>query len=251
MISIRNLTKYYGRTAAVLDLDLEIPRGELFGFLGPNGAGKTTTIKILSGLLRPTRGTAVIGGHDILKESSRAKAITGLIPDQPFLYEKLTGREFLFFVAGLYRMDSDEARREADRLFQLFRLEEVSEDLVESYSHGMRQKLTFASALIHSPEVLIVDEPMVGLDPRGGRLVKHLLRNFCKEGGTVFMSTHTLEVAEKLCDRVGIINEGRLAAVGTMKELQKLADGAQEKLEDIFLKLTADEEMAPLLEELD
>ena len=251
MISVRRLTKHYGSTAALVGLDLEVSRGELFGFLGPNGAGKTTTIKILSGLLRPSSGTVLIGGHDILRETSRAKAITGLIPDQPFLYEKLTGRELLLFVAGLYRVDRRTALEEAERLGSLFSLERVLDDLVESYSHGMRQKLTFASALIHSPEVLIIDEPMVGLDPRGGRLVKVLLRDFCREGGTVFMSTHTLEVAEKLCDRVGIINEGSLIAVGSMEELRRMADGAPDKLEDIFLKLTADEEMAPLIQQLD
>jgi ABC-2 type transport system ATP-binding protein len=241
------VTKRYGRFTAVQPLELEVRRGELFGFLGPNGAGKTTTIRMLAGVLRPTAGRILIGGHDLERAPLAAKALVGYIPDRPFLYDKLTGAEFLRFVAGLWGRAGAEVRERSERLLELFELTPWAETRVESYSHGMRQKLLIASALVHTPEVIIVDEPMVGLDPRAARVVKDLLRRFADEGGTVFLSTHTLEVAEALCDRIAIIQAGAIRAQGTMDELRAEAAAGAEGLETVFLKLTSGEAVADLV----
>jgi ABC-2 type transport system ATP-binding protein len=249
MIRLEGLTKRYGRFTAVHPLDLHVPRGELFGFLGPNGAGKTTTIRMIAGVLRPSGGRVRIGGKDVGAEPAEAKRRLGYIPDRPFLYEKLTGLEFLRFVGGLWGRDGAEADARALRLLELFELAGWKDTLIESYSHGMRQKLLISSALVHAPEVVVIDEPMVGLDPKGARLIKELLRGFVAEGGTVFLSTHTLEVAEALCDRIAILDQGRIRAVGTMDELRAEASGGTH-LEEVFLKLTGAEGVAELVASL-
>ncbi len=247
MIETDNLTKRYGSLTAVSDLNLRIPAGELFGFLGPNGAGKTTTIKLLVGLLRPDGGTARIGGHDVQREPLAAKALVGFVPDQPYLYEKLTAREFLRFMADLYGVDPDRAARRSEDLLRLLDLTDRGDELIEGYSHGMRQKTALAGALIHDPQVFFLDEPTVGLDPKSARLIKDILRQLCDRGVTVFMSTHILEIAERMCDRVGIINQGRLIACGTMEELRSgMGETSGASLEDIFLQLTGGAEYAEL-----
>lgn len=250
MIRLEGVTKRYGRFTAVHPLDLHVKRGELFGFLGPNGAGKTTTIRMIAGVLRPTAGRVVIGGHDIAREPILAKRQIGYIPDRPAVYDKLTGAEFLRFVSGLWGRDGKEAEKRADDLFDLFELSGWKDTLVESYSHGMRQKLLISSAFVHGPDAIVVDEPMVGLDPKAARLIKDLLRNFAAAGGTVFLSTHTLEVAEALCDRIAILHAGRIRAMGTMAELRKEAEAGGAGLEEIFLKLTGSEAVQDLISAL-
>ena len=247
MIRLRDVTKRYGSFTAVQPLDLHVRRGELFGFLGPNGAGKTTTIRMVVGVLRPTSGTIEIGGIDLLRDPVAAKRAIGYIPDRPSLYEKLTGAEFLRFVSGLWGRDGALADERADELLRLFDLEAWKDTLIESYSHGMRQKLLISSALVHAPELIVVDEPMVGLDPKGARQIKDLLRAFAARGGTVFLSTHTLEVAEALCDRIAILHQGEIRALGTMAELRQQAASGAVGLEDVFLKLTGGEDMSAVL----
>jgi ABC-2 type transport system ATP-binding protein len=247
MIRLEGVTKQYGKFTAVKPLDLHVKRGEMFGFLGPNGAGKTTTIRMVVGVLRPTAGSIRIAGVDMLKDPIGAKRSIGYIPDRPSLYEKLTGAEFLRFVSGLWGRDGGDAERRADELLELFDLSPWKNTLVESYSHGMRQKLLISSALVHSPDVIIVDEPMVGLDPRGARLIKDLLRTFVDQGGTVFLSTHTLEVAETLCDRIAILNKGEIRALGTMEQLRAEAAAGAAGLEEIFLKLTGGEDVQEIV----
>lgn len=241
MIRLEELTKRYGNFVAVERLSLELKAGELFGFLGPNGAGKTTTIKMMAGLLKPTSGRILLAGYDLEREPERAKAALGFIPDRPFLYEKLSASEFLSFVAGLYGIDGAEVGRRIDRLLDLVELASWRGELIESFSHGMKQRLVMAASFIHDPQVLVVDEPMVGLDPKGSRLIKGIFRQRCREGATIFMSTHTLEVAQEMCDRIGIIMGGRLIALGTMAELQCQAESDRPELEHIFLKLTGGE----------
>jgi ABC-2 type transport system ATP-binding protein len=238
MILLEHLTKRYGAFRAVDDISLHVPRGALHGFLGPNGAGKTTTLRMIAGILRPTSGRIVIGGHDLATDPIAAKACLGFIPDRPFVYDKLTGAEFLRFVAGLYGQDGQLVERRIDELLEIFELSTWKNELVESYSHGMRQKLIISSALIHRPELIVVDEPMVGLDPRGARLLKDLFREFVGRGGTVLMSTHTLEIAEALCDRIAIIQGGKIVAAGTMDEVRRQHAAGDVGLEDLFLKLT-------------
>ena len=238
MIELSGLTKRYGRFTAVDGISLTIPTGELFGFLGPNGAGKTTTFRMIAGILRPTSGSIRIAGIDLDREPIAAKSRLGFIPDRPYVYDKLTGAEFLRFVAGLYGQGGASIERRIDELLELFELAPWKDELSEAYSHGMRQKLIISSALIHRPEVIVVDEPMVGLDPRSARLLKDLLREFVDRGGTVLMSTHTLEVAEAMCDRIAIIQEGRIAAQGTMDELRAETSSGDATLEELFLKLT-------------
>lgn len=250
MIELEQVTKRYGSFTAVQPLDLQVKRGELFGFLGPNGAGKTTTIRMIAGVLRPTEGRILIGGHDATREPVKARQLIGYIPDRPSLYDKLTGIEFLRFVSGLWGRDSEAAEQRANELLDLFELSNWKNTLVESYSHGMRQKLLISSALVHSPEVIVVDEPMVGLDPKGARLIKELLRAFAQQGGTVFLSTHTLEVAEALCDRIAILYQGRIRAMGTMADLRAEAESGTGGLEDIFLKLTRSEGVHELVSAL-
>jgi ABC-2 type transport system ATP-binding protein len=241
MIELTHLTKKFGNFTAVNDLTLRIEAGEFFGFLGPNGAGKTTTIRMIAGLIRPSSGKIFLGGHDLAKEPLAAKRIVGLIPDRPFIYEKLTGREFLRFVAELYGMRDGAYRGRIEELISLFELTDWGDELVESYSHGMRQRLIFSAALIHRPKIIVVDEPMVGLDPKGMRLIKEIFRDFCKNNGTVFMSTHTLSLAEELCHRIGIIHQGRLIALGTKEEIREKAKLRKSRLEDVFLTLTREE----------
>ncbi|NLC58385.1 MAG: ABC transporter ATP-binding protein [Armatimonadetes bacterium] len=237
MIETEHLRKEFGDVVAVEDLSLRIPPGEFFGFLGPNGSGKTTTIKLLTGLLRPTRGRALIGGHDIQQEHLAAKRLIGYVPDTPYLYEKLTAREFLRFVGDLYELPEAALKQRIPELLDLFGLTPVADRLIEDYSHGMRQKAVMAACLLHEPRVIIIDEPMVGLDPQSAHLVKTILREQCRQGVSVFMSTHTLSLAEDVCDRVGIILKGRLVALGTVTEL-KQQFGSEGDLEDLFLDLT-------------
>ena len=250
MIRLLGLTKRYGRFTAVHPLDLHVPRGELFGFLGPNGAGKTTTIRMIAGVLRPTSGRVLVDGRDIFAEPAAAKRRLGYIPDRPFLYEKLTGMEFLRFVSGLWGESGAAADARALQLLEVFELGEWKDTLIESYSHGMRQKLLISSALVHAPSVIVVDEPMVGLDPKGARLIKELLRAFAAQGGTVFLSTHTLEVAEALCDRIAILYQGRIRAMGTMDELRAEAAAGGAHLEEVFLKLTGVDDVSELVSSL-
>ena len=251
MIKLTQLSKKYGNFTAVDGIDLEVPRGELFGFLGPNGAGKTTTLRMIAGILRPTGGRVEIGGVDVAVDPIAAKMMLGFIPDRPFIYEKLTGAEFLRFVAGLYEQEGATVEHRARELMALFDLEEWRDELVESYSHGMRQKLIISSAFVHRPEVIVVDEPMVGLDPKAARILKDLFREYTHRGHTIMMSTHTLEVAESLSDRIAIIQAGRIRAAGTMQELRQHAAGGAEGLEDIFLKLTGENAARELVEVLD
>jgi ABC-2 type transport system ATP-binding protein len=248
MIELIDLTKRYGHTLAVDRLNVRVPAGEIFGFLGPNGAGKTTTIRMMMGLLQPTAGKVILGGYDLARNGLEAKQMCGFVPDRPYVYEKLTGAEFLDFVAGLYQVPSAVAAERRDQLLEMFDLAQWGTELVESYSHGMKQRLVMAAALVHAPRLLIVDEPMVGLDPRGARLLKRTLRQLACNGVTVFMSTHSLEVAEETCDRIGIINHGQLIAVGSVDELRRQAGShSNAKLEAIFLKLTGGEDVAELL----
>ena len=238
MIQLINLTKRYGKFTAVNDITLEIPKGTLYGLVGPNGAGKTTTMRMIAGILRPTSGRATVAGYDVVAQPMEAKQQLGFIPDRPFVYDKLTGVEFLRFVAGLYGQHGPAVERRLDELLELFELEPWKHELTESYSHGMRQKLIISSALVHRPEVIVVDEPMVGLDPKSARLLKDIFRHFVGRGGTVLMSTHTLEIAEVMCDRIGIVQGGRIAAAGTMAELRAHTASGDASLEDLFLKLT-------------
>ena len=250
MLELRGVVKRYGSFAAVKGIDLTVGRGRILGFLGPNGAGKTTTIRMVAGVLQPTAGEIIVGGDDLASDPAAAKARIGYIPDRPYLYEKLSGAEFLRFVAGLWGRDLVSAEERADRLLALFKLTEWKDELIESYSHGMRQKLLITSALVHQPELIVVDEPMVGLDPRSARLLKDLLRAFVDAGGTVFLSTHTLEVAQAVCDRIAIINEGQIIAIGSMDELRAEADAGGAQLEEIFLKVTGGDEMADVVASL-
>lgn len=238
MIEIIKVNKSFGEKKAVSDLSLEVRRGEFFAFLGPNGAGKTTTIKMITGLLRPDSGTVRICGIDVSRNPEGAKMKTGYIPDSPYLYEKLTAREYLQFTGGLYRMTKEKIEDKTERLFELFGMNGWADSRCEEYSHGMRQKVIFCSAFLHEPEVLVVDEPMVGLDPQSARLVKDLLKTLTARGTTVFISTHTLSVAEELCDRVGIVNKGELIAVGSIDELRGGSEAAGDNLEKLFLALT-------------
>jgi ABC-2 type transport system ATP-binding protein len=238
VIRLIHLTKRYGKFTAVDDIDLVVPSGELFGFLGPNGAGKTTTFRMIAGILRPTSGTVEIGGIDISRRPLDAKARLGFIPDRPFVYDKLTGGEFLRFAAALYAQQGPAVERRIDELLELFELTRWKDELTESYSHGMRQKLIISGALVHRPEVIVVDEPMIGLDPKSARLLKDLFRQFVDRGGTVLMSTHTLEVAESMCDRIAIVHGGKIVAHGTMAEVQEQTSSEDLGLEELFLKLT-------------
>ena len=239
MIRFEGVRKDYGNLVAVNKLNLEIGAGECFGFLGPNGAGKTTTNKMLAGLLVPTEGKVFIGGHDVQREPEKAKSILGYVPDKPYIHDKLTGSEFLDFMIDLYSVDRASAAARRHELLSIFGLMEWQDELVENYSHGMKQKLVITGAFIHRPRVLVIDEPMVGLDPHGHKLVKDLFRAFAREGNTIFMSTHTLAVAQELCHRIAIIDKGEVIALGTVEELRSKAHSDSPVLENIFLKLTA------------
>lgn len=243
VIKTKNLTKHYGATVAVNRLNLEIFRGELFGFLGPNGAGKTTTIQMFIGLLQPTAGTIEVLGHDVRSNPIEVKRSVGYLAQTPYQYEKLTGREFLRFLGGLYRQNEDQLEERVDNLLEVLLLKEKADEIIESYSGGMRKKLGLCAALLHNPPILLLDEPLAGLDPYSARLIKDLLRSLCERGTTVFLSTHILEVAERVCDRVGILDNGRLIAVGTIENLRYQAQSAPDStLEDLFLKLTGGDE---------
>ena len=246
MIRIQGLTKSYGKLVAVDHIDFHVPRGELYGFLGPNGAGKTTTLRMIAGIIRPTEGRIWLGGDDVIANPLAAKMRLGYIPDRPFVYDKLTGGEFLRFVAGLYGQDGTQIERRIGELLDVFELSDWKDELVESYSHGMRQKLIISSALIHRPEVIVVDEPMVGLDPRAARLLKVMFRQFVDKGGTILMSTHTLEVAQAMCDEIAIIQKGKIVAHGTMAELREQTAAGDVSLEDLFLRLTGGAAMKEL-----
>lgn len=241
MIELRNLTKRFGDIVAVNRLNLSVSGGEIFGFIGPNGAGKTTTLRMMGGILAPTEGSVIIEGIDIGKEPEKAKKRIGFIPDRPFLYEKLTGMEFLRFTADLYGMGDDAFHEKVERILKQFSLHRWADELIESYSHGMKQRLIISAAILHDPTVIVVDEPMVGLDPAGTRMVKTLFRDLAQGGTTVFMSTHTLGVAEDVCDRIGIIHKGTLIATGTREELMVKARVKAADLEEVFMILTEGE----------
>jgi ABC-2 type transport system ATP-binding protein len=237
MIEIRHLTKKYADFTAVNDLSLSVARGEIFGFLGPNGAGKTTTIRIIAGLSLPTSGEVRVNGIDVIADPVKAKALMGYVPDRPYLYEKLTGRELLEFVVNLYGMSWRDCEAKANDYLRYFDLHDWAASRIESYSHGMKQKLVIISALVHEPQVLIIDEPMVGLDALAQRQVRQLMRKLAEEGKTIFLTTHTLSIAEAVCDRVAIIHRGKIIATGPTGELKK-----DRALEDIFLELTYEDD---------
>jgi ABC-2 type transport system ATP-binding protein len=250
LIETRDLVKRYGEKVAVNNVSFNVYGGEVFGFLGPNGAGKTTTIKMIVGLLQPTSGAVKVAGYDVQTQPLFAKAASGYVPDTPNLYAKLSGRELLRFVGDLYSLDRSQVAHRIDELLRMFDLSAAGDDTFDSYSHGMQQKTSLAAALMHDPKVLILDEPTVGLDPKSARLIKDILRQLADRGAAVMLSTHILEIAERMCDRIGIINKGELIAVGTMDELRKLGTTGQTSLEDIFLNLTGgaeETEMAEIL----
>ena len=238
MIQYENISRNYGRKEAVKRLDLTVRPGELLAFLGPNGAGKTTTIKMTVGLLRPGTGTVRVCGIDVSSHPREAAGHLGYVPDQPYLYEKLTGREFLQFIVDMRGMERSLARERIAQQIETFSLEEFIDDLTERYSHGMKQRVVFASALLHAPDVLIVDEPMIGLDPKSMRMVKDLLRDQAARGTTVFMSTHTLDVVEEIADRIGILDRGELLFLGTLKELKQRLPAEDASLERLYLDMT-------------
>jgi ABC-2 type transport system ATP-binding protein len=246
-LKILHLTKRFGSFAAVDDVSLTVGPGEIFGFLGPNGAGKTTTIKMIAGLLKPDHGSIHINGHDLAQEPGLCKQATGYIPDRPFLYEKLTGMEFLQFMAGLYQVPEPRFREASARFLELFRLTDWQHHLIESYSHGMRQKLIITAALLHNPSLIIVDEPMVGLDPQSARLVKELFKERARSGTSIFLSTHSLEIAEELCDLIAIIQNGRIRCLGDLESLRKEAKLEDSDLEAIFLELTGTYELREVI----
>lgn len=238
MIAVSHLVKRYGSFTAVDGISLDVKPGQIHGFLGPNGAGKTTTIRMIAGLLKPTSGQIIVNGHDLFVEPEAAKASLGFIPDRPFIYEKLTAGEFLLFHAGLYGVEGADAHARVDEMLTLFELTRWKDALVESFSHGMKQRLVMGAAFLHRPQAVLVDEPMVGLDPRGARLIKDVFRTMASRGVAILMSTHTLEVAEEMCDQVSIILRGRIIASGTVDDLRRLAGDADEELTAVFLKLT-------------
>ena len=237
MIAIHDLVKQYGKFTAVDGITLDVKPGEIHGFLGPNGAGKTTTLRMIAGLLKPTSGRVVVNGHDIAAEPELAKASLGFIPDRPFIYEKLTAGEFLRFHGGLYGLDGGVTER-VHEMLDLFELRRWENELVESFSHGMKQRLVMCAAFLHRPQAVAVDEPMVGLDPRGARLIKDIFRRMSERGVAILMSTHTLEVAQEMCQRISIILKGTIIAQGTVDDVKRLAGGGDDQLTSVFLKLT-------------
>jgi len=241
MIEFLNVTRKYGQKVAVDDLELTIPSGELFALLGPNGAGKTTTIKMLVGLLRPNAGTVRVCRQPVNDEPRRASYRMGYVPDEPHLYDKLTAREFLQFIAEMYGLDAGSCRRRIEEEIERFELGSFADRLTESYSHGMKQRVVFAAAMIHDPAVLVVDEPMVGLDPHSVRLVKDLLRERAAAGMTIFMSTHTLSVAEEIANRIGVFNQGKLVFLGSIDQLRRQLAMHHEQLESLYLELISTE----------
>lgn len=241
MIELKNLRKTFGSFVAVDDISLSIPSGEFFGFLGPNGAGKTTTIKMMTGLFTPTSGQIIINGFDVAAQPQEAKSTFGYIPDHPYLYDKLTGREFIYYTGGLYRMEKQNLKENVERVIDLLELASWVDKKTEDYSQGMRQRVTFAAAFVHRPKTIIIDEPMVGLDPRSARIVKDSLTQQAKSGASIFMSTHILEMAEELCDRIGIINKSRIIFLDTKENLHLHKTKYDGNLESVFLELTKEE----------
>ncbi len=241
ILHIDNITKKFGSVVAVDNLAITLDDGELFGFIGPNGAGKTTTIKMIVGLLRPDMGTITIDGNNVVEKPREAKKLIGYIPDNPYIYDRLTGREFLELVGSLYGMERNVIQERIDFLFDLFSIEDWGDDFAAEYSHGMRQKVIMASAIMHDPKLVVIDEPMVGLDPQSQRLVKNILKKLTEQGITVFMSTHTLSVAEELCTKIGIIHKGKLLKIGTLDKLRSDAKMENKSLEELFVKLTGGE----------
>ncbi len=247
MIRIENLSKHFNKTLAVDNIELNVPPGEVMGFLGPNGAGKTTTIRMIAGLMRPDEGKIILAGHDLAIEPEKAKALTGFVPDRPYLYEKLTGWEFLEFSAGLYNVSKTDLNELGMRYLEMFELLNWKDELIEGYSHGMKQRLIISSALLHKPKIFIIDEPMVGLDPRGVRLVKDLFTEMAKSRGmAVFLSTHTLAVAEEICSMVTIIHKGKIIASDSPTNIKTTIAKTHGNLENAFLKLTGYEEIDDL-----
>lgn len=239
MITLRNVTKKYGSFLAVNDVSLDINPGEIFAFLGVNGAGKTSTIRMMTGILRPTSGSIFLGGYNLLDEPLQAKSIVGYVPDRPNLYPKLTGREFLYFICDLYSMQAKEADKRIDEVLEEYRLLEWQDELIDSFSHGMKQRLATCAALVHNPKVLIVDEPMVGLDPHGAKMLKEAFKRYAASGMTIFLSTHSLNVAEEVADRLAIIQKGSILTVGTLSDIRELTGKQDEGLEHMFLELTS------------
>ena len=238
MIAVHDLVKTYGAFTAVNGVSLDVRPGEIHGFLGPNGAGKTTTIRMIAGLLKPTSGRILVNGHDLAADPERAKAALGFIPDRPFLYEKLTAGEFLRFHGGLYGLDGPGVGDRVREMLDVFELKRWENELVESFSHGMKQRLVMCAAFLHRPQAVLVDEPMVGLDPRGARLIKDVFRTMSGHGVAILMSTHTLEVAQEMCDRISIILQGRIIAKGTVPEVRAMSGNPDDQLTNVFLKLT-------------
>ena len=241
MIQLHELTKDYGTTVAVNKLSLNVSAGEIYGFIGPNGAGKTTTIRMMGGILAPTSGKIIIGGLDMSQNPVEAKIMIGFVPDRPFLYEKLTGREFLHFSANLYNVSPDTLPQKAEQLLRQFALWDWADEIIEAYSHGMKQRLIIAAALLHDPQILIIDEPMVGLDPAAVHMVKDIFRQLARKQTTIFISTHTLSIAEDLCHRIGVIHKGMLLAEGNLNELQHIAKLGEAGLEEVFLTITKED----------
>ena len=237
MIEVQGLVKRYGQRTAVDRLDFRVPEGSYLALLGPNGAGKTSTVKILTGLIRSDAGSVRVAGHDMIRDPDSARGELGYVPDEPYLYEKLSGREFLQFVGRMYGLSLKEADLGIAQLAERFEMGPFLDELAEGFSHGMRQRVVFAAALLHRPKVLIVDEPMVGLDPKSIRLVKDLLRERAREGAAILMSTHILDVAEAVADRIAILSHGRMVAEGSVAEVRSKADAAL-SLEEAFLRLT-------------
>jgi ABC-2 type transport system ATP-binding protein len=238
MLKLTNLSKKFGSFTAVNNINLEINAGDFFGFLGQNGAGKTTTIKMITGLYAPTNGTVHIGGYDIQKNHIEAKKLIGYIPDQPFLYDKLTGREFLYFCGGLYKIEKNKLKKIIDETIDQLKIEQWVDKRTEEYSQGMKQRIAIASALLHSPKLLVVDEPMVGLDPQSALVVKNVLKEKASEGVAIFMSTHSLHVAEEVCSRIGIIKDGQMIFEDRKIFIEQIIGTDHEDLESLFLHLT-------------
>lgn len=238
MINLENVVKKFGSFTAVDNISLNIGKGEFFGFLGPNGAGKTTTIKMMTGLFTPTSGLITIGGYDVVKQPNRAKSIIGYIPDHPYLYDKLTGREFMAFVGGLFRVNGESVRERSQRIIDHFEIGDWVDRLTEEYSQGMRQRISIAAALLHDPDVIIIDEPLIGLDPGSAKTVKDTLKSLTRRGVTIFMSTHSLHIVEELCDRISIIKDGKIIFNDTLDKLNTFRERTDGKFESVFIELT-------------
>ncbi len=238
MIELQSVTKKFDKFVAVDDVSLSVAPGELFGFLGPNGAGKTTTIKMIVGLFSPTSGRIRVNGFDTVAQPIQAKSTLAYVPDQPFLYDKLTGREFLYFAGGLYKMEKETLHTRIKDIIELFEIGQWIDKRSEDYSQGMRQRISIAAALLHRPKTLVIDEPMIGLDPRSAKIVRETMMHMAQEGVSIFMSTHSLPIAEELCTRIGIINNGKLVFVDTQEKLELFKRQYDGRLESVFLELT-------------